>query len=257
MAAFSSAVEVWCVDMLETDARLTSDGFVVLHHDATVDRTTDGEGPVSTLTLDELSRLDAGYRFRNLAGEFSFRGQGVRIPLLGDVLEAFPDTRINVETKCAEVAGPLIDVISRAGAEERVLVAAEFERKRAGSAGYSGPWGASAEQIAGAWLLHRLHLGAVHRPGYDILQIPEYRYGLRVLSKSFLEAAHGWNIPVHMWVVDEEDDMRRMLEMGVDGIQTDRPDIAARVFTEVVGRPPPPGLSKEGTFSPEEPPSHA
>jgi glycerophosphoryl diester phosphodiesterase len=237
MAAFRCAVEDWGVDMLETDARLTADGRVVLLHDATVDRTTDGVGPVSSLTFGELSELDAGHRFSDVAGEGAFREQGIRIPLLEEVLDAFPDVRINVEAKCTEVAGPLVEVIRRAGAEDRVLVAAEFERRRAAAVGYQGPWGASAEQIAMGWILQKLGLHSLHQPRYDILQIPEYRYGLPILSEGFLTAAHAWNVPVHIWVVDEEADMRRLLEMGVDGIQTDRPDIAARVFSELVGRP--------------------
>lgn len=242
MVAFRSAVVEWDVDMLETDARLTADGHVVLIHDGTVDRTTDGAGPVSAFTLEGLSELDAGYHFVDLDGSASFRGQGVRIPLLEEVLDAFPDTWINVEAKVAEVAGPLVEVIRRAGAEDRVLVAAEFDRRRRGAVGYPGPWGASAEQIALAWGLQKLGLARLHRPAYDILQIPEHRYGVPVLSEGFLEAAHLWNVPVHIWIVDEEADMRRLLQMGVDGIQTDRPDIAARVFHECLGRPPAPGL---------------
>ncbi len=88
--------------------------------------------------------------------------------------------------------------------------------------------------------MHRLGLARWHRPDYDILQIPLRRYGLPVLSAGLLDAAHRWNVPVHVWTVDDEATMRRLLEMGVDGIQTDRPDIGARVFTEVVGRPPAP-----------------
>jgi glycerophosphoryl diester phosphodiesterase len=245
MVAFRSAVEDWHVDMLETDARLTADGQVVLIHDATVDRTTDGVGPVAAFTFEGLSELDAGHRFRDPEGEASQRGRGVRIPLFAQVLKAFPDMRINVEAKCAEVAGPLVEVIRSAGAQDRVLVAAEFERRRADVVGYAGPWGASAEQIGAAWLFQKLGLQSLHRPGYDVLQIPEYRYGLRILTEGFLEAAHRWNVPVHVWVVDDEADMRRLLDMGVDGIQTDRLDVAARVFTEVMGRPPAPGLSAE------------
>lgn len=244
MAAFGPAVADWEVDMLETDARLTADGRVVLIHDATVDRTTDGAGPVSAFTLEGLSELDAGYHFLNTDGCASFRGQGVCVPLLEEVLDAFPDTWINVEAKAAEVAGPLVEVIRRAGAEDRVLVAAEFERRRVDAVGYVGPWGASTEQIAWAWALQRSGLQRLHRPGYDVLQIPEHRYGVPILTDGFLEAAHRWNVPVHIWVVDEEADMRRLLDMGVDGIQTDRPDVGARVFTEVTRRPPAPGLRR-------------
>jgi len=227
--------------MLETDARVTADGRVVLIHDATVDRTTGGTGPVAAMTWAELSTLDAGHRFVDLEGRHSFRGEGVRVPLLEEVIAALPDVWINVESKCAEAAGPIVELVRRMGAQDRVLIAAEHERTRVEARGYPGPWGASGEQVTRAWLLHRLGLARWHRPDYDILQIPLRRHGLPVLSKGLLRAAHRWNVPVHIWTVDDEATMRRLLEMGVDGIQTDRPDLGARVFAEVVGRPPAPG----------------
>ena len=247
MAAFRSAVDDWAVDMIETDAQITRDGRVVLIHDETVDRTTDGTGRVDGMEWAELRELDAGYRFRDLAGETSFRGTGVRVPLLEELLETLPDVRINVESKRPEVAGPLVETIRRCGAEHRVLVAAEFEHTRRAARGYGGPWGASRRDVTRAWVMHVTGLGAFHRPTYDILQIPE-RFGvLTLVTRRFVEAAHGWNVPVHVWVVDDEADMRRLLELGVDGIQTDRPDVAARVLRDVAGRPPAPALLGEPT----------
>lgn len=246
MVAFRSAVEDWAVDMLETDARLTADGRVVLIHDEAVDRTTDGVGAVRSFTFEQLTELDAGFRFLDLDGSASFAGKGVRVPLLEEVIEAFPDVWINVEAKCAEVAGPLVEVIRRAGAQDRVLVAAEFESRRRDAVGYSGPWGASVEQVLVGWVLQKTGFGGRHRPAYDILQIPERRYGLKIVTRGLVEVAHGWNVPVHVWVVDGESDMRRLLEMGVDGIQTDRLDTATRVFSDLVGRPLPPAAQSSG-----------
>ncbi|MCG6957288.1 MAG: glycerophosphodiester phosphodiesterase [Gemmatimonadetes bacterium] len=242
MAAFGMALETWGADMLEMDVRLTRDGEVVVIHDASVDRTTDGSGPVSDLTLAELQALDAGFRFVDPNGVASFRGKGVVIPRFEDVLTAYPDTRMNVEAKEPGVAEALVDIILRHDAQERVLVAAEYERSRRSVRHYPGPWGASRHHVLLFWLLYRLPRGGGYTPGADILQVPERHNGLRIVSPRLVRAAHQRNLPVQVWTVDDPEDMRRLLSWGVDGIQSDRPDLLARVMVDELGRPRPPGL---------------
>ncbi|MBM4184662.1 MAG: glycerophosphodiester phosphodiesterase [Gemmatimonadetes bacterium] len=246
VVAFRSAVEDWWADMLEMDAHLTKDGHVVVIHDPTVDRTTNGSGRVSDLTLHEIQSLDAGYRFRDGSGSHPYRGRGVVIPTMEEVLVTFGDVWINVECKDAAAAEPLAALIARLGAEQRVLVAAEHESKRAGARGYRGPWGASLPQGLLFWLLHRLPGGSPYTPRADIFQVPEIWKGMRVVTPRFVREAHRLNVPVQVWTVDREEDMRRLLACGVDGIQTDRPDVLARVLTELVGRPVPPGARPLG-----------
>lgn len=236
MAAFELAVDAWGVDMIETDAHLTADGKVVLIHDPTVDRTCDGRGRVASMTYREVQALDAGFHFRDPQGNPSFRDRGVSVPTLDQVLEAFPHTRVNVETKSAEVAGPLVEVIRRHKAAHRVLVAAEVEAWRNDARGYEGPWGASRRDIARFWLVNHVRMVARFEPGFDVLQVPESWFGLRVVTPRFVAQAHRLNIAVHVWVVDDERDMRRLIDWGVDGIQTDRPDILARVLADTTGR---------------------
>lgn len=241
LEAFRDAVDRWGADMLELDVRLTRDGRVVVIHDETVDRTTDGTGTVRSMTLDELQSLDAGYRFVDTEGRHSFRGRGVCVPTLEAVLEACPGVWVNAEAKERAVAGPLVDLIARRGEEHRVLVAAEVEGSRTPARGYPGPWGASRTQVALFWLLHRFPaLG--YLPPVDILQLPERYLGVRIVTPGLIRAAHACNIPVHVWTVDDPDDMRRLLSWDVDGIQSDRPDILADVLVREVGRPAPPGL---------------
>ena len=231
--AFRSAVEAWGADMLELDVRLSGDGEVVVIHDATVDRTTDGEGPVADLTLAELRSLDAGARFVDPSGRASFRGCGVRVPTLDELLEVCPRTRMNVEAKCREVAGPLVDVIRRHGAEHRVLVAADFEANRRAARGYRGAWGASRSQVVPFWVLHRIpFLGALYTPPCDVFQLPRVWRGRRIADARFVREAHRRNIAVHVWVVDDP-----------DAIQTDRPDVLAQVLHEETGRPLPPAAT--------------
>lgn len=246
MAAFQSATETWWADMLEMDARLTRDGHVVVIHDATVDRTTNGTGLVANHTLAELRALDAGYRFRDASGQYPFRGRGVVVPTLEEVLVGCPDVWINVECKEPGVAAPLVALVSRLGAEQRVLVAAERESSRRGARAHGGPWGASLEQGLVFWMLHRLPGGSPYTPKADILQVPEQWKGLRVVTPRFVRDAHRLNLPVQVWTVDRVEDMRRLISWGVDGIQTDRPDVLSPVLTELVGRPVPPGARASG-----------
>lgn len=243
LEAFATAVERFGVDMLEMDVRLTADGEVVVLHDETVDRTTDGHGPVAAMRWSEVRALDAGARFVDPSGTASFRGAGVRVPRVDDVLEAFPHTRLNVEVKCPEVARPFVERVRRHGAEHRVLLAAEHERCRRDVRDYGGPWGASRRQLRPFWVLHRWPLGGLYTPRVDALQVPLRYRGREVATERFVAEAHRRNLPVHVWVVDEVDDMRRLLARGVDGIQTDRPDRLARVLHDVTGRPLPAGLA--------------
>lgn len=241
LPAFRMARDEWWADMLEMDVRLTRDGEVVVIHDATLERTTDGSGLVAEHTLEEIRSFDAGYRFTDGHGGHPFRGQGVVVPTLDEVLSEFPQMRINIESKEPSVAAPLARVIARHGAEQRVLIAAEFEKSRRGARGYPGPWGASFVQVLLFWLLHRLPGGSPYTPRADIFQVPERRGRLTVVTPRFVREAHRLSIPVQVWTVNREDDMRRLLDWGVDGIQTDRPDLLSRVLTERTGRPVPPG----------------
>jgi glycerophosphoryl diester phosphodiesterase len=245
LPAFLQARDRWRADMLEMDAHLTRDGHVVVIHDASVDRTTDGTGLVADLTLREIQALDAGYRFRDLSGSHSYRGHGVRVPTLEEVLVTCQDVWVNVECKEPRVARPLVELVMRLRAVDRVLVAADSERFRRGAAGYPGPWGASFRQGLLFLALHRLPGGSPYTPAADVLQVPERWKGLPVVTPRFVREAHELNIPVQVWTVDEEADMRRLLDWGVDGVQTDRPDVLARVLSERGSRPPAPGAMEE------------
>jgi glycerophosphoryl diester phosphodiesterase len=241
MAAFVQAVERWGADVLETDVRLSGDGEIVVIHDATVDRTTDGTGRVSEMTWDELQELDAGYRFTDAEGAHAFRGRGVRIPRFEELLDALPGVRINVDAKAPEAARPLVELLHRRGEESRVLMASEFEETRGDRLGYRGPISATRKQITRFYLFSRLPFDLPWTPPTDALQVPWRWDGRQVTTERFVRRAHRRNIPVHVWTVDDPALMRTLLAWGVDGIQTDRPDLLARVLSEETGRPLPPG----------------
>jgi glycerophosphoryl diester phosphodiesterase len=131
MEAFRRAIDWWRADILELDVQPTRDGEAVVFHDATLDRTTDGSGPVAAHTLDQLRQLDAGFRYR--AGDGSstpFRGAGITVPTLTEVLDAFPTVRVNVEIKDGRAQGRVLETVLAAGATHRVLIAAGKKKRR-------------------------------------------------------------------------------------------------------------------------------
>ncbi len=252
LPAFRRAVDAWAADMIELDVRATADGHCVVLHDPTVDRTTDGSGAVAEMTLEELRRLDAGYRFSPDGGRtFPFRGREIRVPTVGEVLEAVPDTRLTVEVKTAAAQRPLFEAIRRAGAEHRVIAAAEADAARTEFGRYPGPTSASANELRRLQLLHRLHLGVLWSARPDVAQMPEFWRGRRILTPAFVRELHDHGVDVHVWTVNEPDDMHRLLDWGVDGLVTDRPDLLADILTARFGRPRAPARRREAFASME------
>ena len=234
MTAFANAVALG-VDVLETDVHATADGELVMMHDDTVDRTTDGSGILREMTLAEVQALDAGYYWTDDDGQsYPYRGQGLRVPTLRDLLTAFPQMRFNVEIKEQEppVAEPLCDLIRELGMAEQMLVASFNEAAIVAFRQACREVATSMVQaeIIPFFALSKLWLGATYQPQVEAIQVPEFRGGivpwgdLRVVNGRFVRDAQHHNIEFHVWTVNETDDMQRMLDWGVDGIITDRPD---------------------------------
>jgi len=235
LAAFRQAAQRWPVDMMELDVHATADGHCVVIHDDTVDRTTDGHGAVAALTLTQLKELDAGYRFTR-DGEHPFRGRGVSVPTLDEVMDALPGMRLTVEVKAAAAQTLLFDAVRRHDALERVVAAGIHDRERTLFGTYDGAISASSEMIRTFWVFHRLRLARLRRIRADVVQVPERQGGIRVVTPRFIRDVHAQGLSVHVWTVNETADMRRLLDWGVDGIITDRPDRLARVFTDRADR---------------------
>lgn len=241
LLAFERALSWWRADILELDVQPTADGHAVVFHDADVDRTTDGSGPIADLTLDEIRRLDAGYRFTPDAGRsYPFRGRGVLVPTLVEVLQTCPEARVNIEIKDGRAQSAVWEAICSADALDRVLIAAGSRQDRALLAAFPVPVSATKEDLR--IILGQLRLGRVlYVPPVDALQIPDYWEGEQVLTEPLVSVARRRNMPVHVWTVDDVEDMRRYLDWGVDGIVTDRPDRLARLLHDRTGRALPPG----------------
>ena len=217
------------VDVLEMDVHATADGVIVVSHDETVDRLTDGSGLIKEMTLDELQALDAGYRWnKDPDASYPYRGMGLTIPTLEAVFTAFPEMPLNVEIKQREpsIVADLCALIRQHGRQESVLIASfHYEtmlvfRETCPEVATS----ATERAIRPFVILNRVFLDAVFRPPAEAFQVPEYSGDLHVVTERFVRGAHRHNVDVHVWTVDEREDMERLLGLGVDGIITDRPD---------------------------------
>ncbi|MGE5242787.1 MAG: glycerophosphodiester phosphodiesterase [Betaproteobacteria bacterium] len=230
LAAFDRALALG-VDGIELDVHLTADGRVVIHHDRTLDRTTNLVGPIADRTADELARADAGYRFRQ-GGAFPFRGQGIGVPMLEEVLARYQDLRIVVELKTnrPELARAAVEAVRRADAVERVCFGS-FARGVLRTVRAIEPAAAtSAAREEVRWALYRSRLRVpVTRVTYHGYQVPESAGPTRVVSRRFVEHAHEAGLGVQVWTVDTEPDARRLLDWGVDALITDRPDVIVNV----------------------------
>ncbi len=227
LVAFDHAVSLG-VDGLECDVQLSRDGEVVVIHDPTVQRTTDGTGAVTDFTADELSRLDAGARFGS-GSDWPYRGQGVGIPTLRSMLSRYATTPMIVEVKGdrPEIADRALTLIREAGAEDRVILAGfspavlAHVRRVAPHIPTSG----SRLEVQSAKL--RSYFGIKPRlTGFRVLQVPFLFRGRRVLTRAYVRAARRAGVPVHSWIVDQPEVLRTIIGWGVTGLISDRPDLA-------------------------------
>jgi glycerophosphoryl diester phosphodiesterase len=258
--AFRHAVALGA-DMLEMDLRATADGEIVVLHDPDVDRVTDGTGPVAALPWEEVRRLDAAHWFVPDVGplrgadHYPLRGAAggrvdaagdidadeLRIPRLSQVLEAFPQVPITVDLK---VGAPelgwfheaVANLLAEYGRTDDVIVGSFATERLEPLRRYAPhlPTSAAQTEVAAFWAGEALP--ATGR--LVALQVPATYGDIEVVTREFVVRAHDEGLVVHVWVVDDEHEMRRLIDLGVDGLVTDRPTTAARVLGELT--PPAP-----------------
>jgi glycerophosphoryl diester phosphodiesterase len=227
-AAFDHALALGA-DGLELDVQLAADGEVVVTHDATLDRTTNGHGPVSALSARALGGLDAGYHFADSRDQRPFRGRGLRIPTLREVLDRHPQVPMIVELKGASppLARAAVALVREAGALGHVCFAS-FEDVTIQAARACGPGivtGAARREIRRALWASWLGLPPL-RARFQALQVPERLGRRRIATRRFVRAARRGHLAVQVWTVDDTAAMARLLRWGVQAIITDRPDVA-------------------------------
>ena len=230
IAAFEAGIAAGA-DGIELDVHLSRDGIVVVHHDRLLDRTTNANGPIASLTAGELARVDAGYRFAT-NGSFPFRGLGIGVSTLGEVLARFPAVQVIIELKvnAREMARAVIDTVRAHGAVDRVCIGSyglgvlREVRKLEPAVATS----AAREEVRLA-LYRSWCRWPVTRPSYDGYQVPENAGSTRVVSPRFVKDAHRAGLGVQVWTVDSVEDARRLLEWGVDALITDNPHVVVPV----------------------------
>jgi glycerophosphoryl diester phosphodiesterase len=220
-------------DAVEFDLQATRDGRLVLLHDATVDRTTDGAGAVEEMALDEVRELDAGHAFTPDRGRtFPFRGDGVRVPTLEEAMEATRGVPVVAEAKSGPAGRLLADWMEGREDGRRMLVGG-FALADTGDAARHARWRcASKDELRPYVLLGKLGLGRWFVPEAHALMVPERHRLVSVVTRRFVRRAHGDGLGVHVWTVNRPSRMRRLLDTGVDGLVTDLPGRARRVLDE-------------------------
>ena len=231
MEAFSRTVDMG-YRFIETDIHVTSDGVVVCLHDPTLERTTDGRGEVTELPWREVREFDAGHNHHPDQG-FPFRERGVRIPSLEEVARTVPDLRMVLELKADHTEEAVLAVVRRLGLTDRVIIGSFSDERLARIRELSG--GAVATStgekevsrlVKAAWLGRR----AVTENA--AMQIPPRSGLVPLVTKRTVRAYHRMGLAVHVWTINNPRQMRRLLDRGVDGIMTDRPDVLRDVFLE-------------------------
>lgn len=224
---FQRAVDIGA-DVLEMDVRSTRDGQLIILHDDTVARMTNATGLIESFTLAELKKLDAAHRWSPDNGQtFPLRNKGVKIPTLAEVFNTFPETKMNLEIKDfrSSTIHSLCRLIRDHQMTKKVMVASfdadslkEFRSVCPEVATSAG----SSEAIL-FYSLQKMHLESAYSPDAQALQVPETFRDLRVVNRRFIEAAHSRNMRVQVWTVNDVKAMKRLLDLGVDGIVTDYP----------------------------------
>lgn len=242
MIAFEKSFELG-VDGFEIDIRLTKDEEIVVLHDETIDRTSDGMGAVKDFTLEELKNFNFGFHYKDNNGNFPYRNQKVEIVTLRELFEKFPNMFINIDIKDSPetyegslMPSKLWRLIEEYNAENRVVVTSFYSEQVDRFNLYAQnqvALGAGENDVRKAFTAFTSQFGHLYRPKVDVFQIPT-KFGVVSLESSkFINFLGKLNIPVHFWTINDSDTMERLIKLGAKGIVTDRPDIAVPLLQEL------------------------
>lgn len=220
LMAFLAALNAGA-DYLETDVHASHDGVSVVAHDEDLLRVADRSVRVDQLTMAELRKVSLG--------------QGQSFCSLAEALDAFPDARFNIDIKCAAAVEPTVKAVEDAAAHHRVLIASFDNACRQAAIAALPGVATSASQPGAVRALLSARVGirsavAQALRDVDAVQLPDTVRGVRVVTRRVVSACHAAGVEVHVWTVNEVDDMRRLLDLGVDGIVTDRADLAIELL---------------------------
>jgi glycerophosphoryl diester phosphodiesterase len=221
LLAFAHALALG-ITHLETDVHASADGVAMIAHDPVLDRVADQQGRVEALTVRELAKLNLGH--------------DQHMPTLTEALEAFPEARFNIDLKASEAVVPAVKAIREAGAQDRVLLTSfsESRRRRAVSLLPGVATSASGPRFATALVASVVRGGPAVQSalrGLHAVQIPVRALGLTTVTPARIRAFHAAGVEVHVWTINDATQMRELLALGVDGLVTDRADLALEVLS--------------------------
>lgn len=230
--AFDHAVEDFGYRYVETDVQVTADGIVVVFHDDTLERCTNGVGKVKEWRWEDLRYLDAAYNFSPDEESFPLRGAGIGISRLDDTFDRYPDLCLNIDLKAKGSEWAVAEVVKRMARQDAVLVGAfsdqrvaRFRRITKGRVATAvGPRDSIAMYAAS-------RVGWSMSTGGDAFQLPYKTKGVAA-DQRLIDAVHKAGKQIHLWTVNDRHEMEKFLDLGVDGIVTDRPDILNEVMEE-------------------------
>ncbi len=230
--AFDAAMGELGYAYIETDIRVTRDGVVVVFHDESLERTTNGVGKVADWNWEELSQLDAAYHFSPDGESYPLRGTGIGIQRLDATFDRYRDVYFNIDLKEPGSEWPVAEVTAKANREDSVMIGsfsdrriAKFRRITKGAVATSaGPLEATAMFVAS-------RLGRTTHRNADAYQLPHRIQGVSIDQK-LVDAVHSAGAQLHVWTVDDPDQMHALLDLKVDGVITDRPDLLNGVIED-------------------------
>lgn len=227
--AFEQAEQLG-VGMLEMDVHQSQDGHLVVMHDATVDRTTNGSGYLKDKALADIKQLDAGFRWlEDAPDDFPYRGKGITVPTLAEVFSRFPHKLMTIEIKQTEpsIAVSLCRLIHEFNKTDDVIIGSFYQSALDEFRLVCPDVATSMAQSETTWfvILNKLGLAHLTSPRGQALQVPHYSAGMKVVTPSLIDDAHSKGMKVHVWTINDPWEMRELIDMGVDGIISDRPDL--------------------------------
>jgi len=237
LEAFKSAVKMG-IDVVETDVHLSKDGVIVIWHDPTLERNTDGSGTLESHTLAELKGYDAGYTFTKDGGKtFPFRGRGIKLCTLEEALTECPEQRFNIDLKTPDlkIVDEFIRIIRKHKAEKRV-VGASFHLANLKALREKAPdilTSITTFEVIPLLFKQKLHLLPKTFKRKIIFQVPKAQWGIKVITPSFVREMHKREAVVMVWTINDEETMRYLFSIGVDAVMTDDPALVIKVANEM------------------------
>ncbi|GEK91689.1 glycerophosphodiester phosphodiesterase [Alkalibacterium kapii] len=241
MAAFKNASQLG-VDVLEYDVHLTADGHLVVIHDETVDRTTNGSGRINDMTLEEVKALDAGYHFQDKKGNYSFRGSDVKIPTVKEVFREFKNEKHLIELKDTndpELHEKLIkkmwNLIDEFQMKDNVLIASfddTINQRFEEISNKDVPVGAGEEETRRFVMMHKAFLNGIYKPKATAFQLPTEQEDYDLADWKLIRGANKRNMHVYYWTINNEKTMKKLIDLGANGIITDNPRLLLKVISK-------------------------